>query len=281
MEKIIFLSKAGVFSGDYSSDLHNRGNEPAGCLHYHDFYEFFVQLGASGAFVLGPEIYPVRQGDIIPVSMFTPHMLIPDASGDCECFVAHINAELLISFSTGGGSLLDIFRQTGQNPVIHLNEARFARYRDLLQEYQDAHARRSGEVLCKAIIHLLLALAYQDCAPHAAHSSTDAQHLAVVTRLINYINVHLAEPITLQQLADQVNYNTYYVCHLFKAYTGRSLTQYILDKRVEHAASLLRHSASVGKAAELSGFFNHSHFYKAFRQHMGCSPSAYQKAGGP
>lgn len=277
MENGMFLSKSNVYVGDCGSDLHNRAHEPARCLHYHDFYELFVYLGAKGAFVIGGQTYAVRRGDIVLVGMFTSHMMIPEQEDQAECFVAHVNPELLIAFSTPDSNLLDIFQKDeSHSPVYSLGENEFFKYQYLMDEYRAIHLRKGQDILIKAIIHQLMAYAYSDCYSGTHCANTASRDLTVVTRIINYINGHLTEKFSLQKLANEINYSECYICHLFKSATNKAISSYIQEKRIEIATGLLMRSIPIHKVAEQSGFQNYSHFYKTFKRQMGCSPAEYR-----
>ncbi len=278
MNNEIFLSKANVFSGDCGGDLHNSEHEPARCLHYHDFYEFFVYLGNTGVFVIDGKEYGVRRGDIVLVDMFTPHMMIPDQEDRDECFVAHVNPELLIAYSTPNSNLLDIF-QKGEScsPVHSIGEEGFPKYQYLMDEYKAVHLESGQDILIKAIIHQLMAYAYGDCFSGYRCDDTVSRGLAVVTQIIHYINGHLAEKFSLQTLAKEINYSECYLCHLFKQATNKTISSYIQQKRIEMATGLLMRSMPIKKVAEQSGFSNYSHFYKTFKQQMNCNPAEYRE----
>jgi len=274
----MFLSKANVFSGDCGSDLHNHEHEPTRCLHYHDFYEIFVYLGSKGAFMIDGEEYAVRRRDIVLVNMFTSHMIIPDQENQDKCFVAHVNPELLIAFSTPGSNLLDIFqKREGYGPVYSLAEEEFHKYQRLMDEYRAVHLKRGQDILIKAIIHHLLAYAYSDCFSGIHCKDTVSRDLTVVTRIINYINGHLTDRISLGILARETNYSECYICHLFKEVTQKTISSYIQEKRIEMATGLLALSIPINKVAEQSGFHNYSHFYKTFKKQVGCHPAEYRR----
>lgn len=275
MDNAKFLSKTNIFTGDCGGEVHNNANEPASCLHYHDFYEFFVYLGNKGTFVLHGEEYSVHRGDIVIVDLFTPHMLIPGSSQD-ECFVAHVNPELLITYSTHNSNLLDIFCK-GNSPIHSTDEKEFPKYQRLMDEYRAVQLKSGQDILVKAIIHQLMAYAYGDCFSGMLCDSSASRGLAIVTQIINYINGHLAEKVSLQTLAKEINYSECYLCHLFKVATNKTISNYIQEKRIDMAAGLLRHSLPIKKVAEQSGFGNYSHFYKTFKRQMGCNPEEYRE----
>lgn len=275
MKNSEFMSKNLVYMGDYNSTLHNHRNEPIGCLHYHDFYELIVYLGQPGTFVIGEKQYPIYYGDIVPVDLFQPHMMIPDPSERYESFSAQVDPELLIAFSTPNANLLDIFQQTGDSPIHHIGQREFYKYQRLMDEYRAVQLEKGQDILIKAIIHQLMAYAYNDCFSGQRCDSTASQQLAIVTKLIHYINGNLTQRLKLEELAEEVNYSTYYICHLFKRLTNRSISSYILEKRVERVTGLLSSGMAAQKAAETAGFNNYSHFYRSFCRIMGCSPTEY------
>ena len=275
MKSFEFVSKNSVYIGDYNSTLHSHQNEPTGCLHYHDFYELIVYLGQPGTFVIGESVYPIYYGDIVPVDMFLPHMLIPDPSDRYESFSAQVDPELLIAFSTPTANLLDIFKQGAQEPIHHIGQREFYKYQRLMDEYRAIRLEKGQEILIKAIIHQLMAYAYNDCYSGERSDEAHSQQLAIVTKLIHCINAHLTQKLTLEDLAEEVNYSTYYICHLFQRVTGRSISSYILEKRVEKVTGLLAAGTPAQKSAELAGFNNYSHFYRSFCRIMGCSPTEY------
>jgi AraC-like DNA-binding protein len=276
MNSGIFLSKTNVFTGDCGGDLHNREHEPARCLHYHDFYEFFVYLGSKGAFVIDGREYSVSRGDIVLVGMFTPHMMIPDRDDSDECFVAHVNPELLIAYGTPDSNLLDLFQKDGSTPVHTVPEDGFRKYKNLMDEYRAACQKSGQDILTKGIIHLLMAYAYSDFFSGVHCDNSVSHSLTVVTEILHYINAHLADKFSLQTLAREINYSECYICHLFKQATGKNISSYIQEKRIETAAGLLSRPMPINKVAEMAGFNNYSHFYKNFKKQMGCNPAEYR-----
>jgi AraC family transcriptional regulator len=68
----------------------------------------------------------------------------------------------------------------------------------------------------------------------------------------------------------------YHFSRSFRAELGISPYQWLLQKRVEHAAALLRRRrVSVTEAAFEVGFSDLSRFARAFRDQFGCPPSAF------
>ncbi|MEU9606521.1 AraC family transcriptional regulator [Streptomyces sp. NPDC048057] len=95
-----------------------------------------------------------------------------------------------------------------------------------------------------------------------------------------YMERRLAENITLNQLAGEAHLSRYHFLRRFTAATGRTPMRYLTGLRIDAARHLLAAGrdpvAQVGRAC---GFPNPANFARAFRKHVGCSPSEYRQRG--
>jgi AraC-like DNA-binding protein/ligand-binding sensor protein len=91
--------------------------------------------------------------------------------------------------------------------------------------------------------------------------------------LENYIEAHLHEKITTEQLATAINRSTSFVAHHFDTEFGQAPRQYILKRRMEEAKLMLENGGSVQKTAGRLGFYDAFHFSKTFKRFWGKAPS--------
>lgn len=99
-----------------------------------------------------------------------------------------------------------------------------------------------------------------------------------IRRIMEYIQKHYAEKITLEDLADQVHLCKSESCRLFKRYMNESMFDYLLDYRVERSLELLRQSGlDVTQIAGQVGFASPGYYSKIFKRKMGCTPLEYRK----
>ncbi|MEN5150692.1 AraC family transcriptional regulator [Pseudomonas orientalis] len=98
-------------------------------------------------------------------------------------------------------------------------------------------------------------------------------------RLVEYIDQHLQDAISLGQLAGLCALSEYHFARMFRQSFGLPPHQYLLARRLARAKSLLRGSAlAVGEIALMCGFSSASHFNQRFRQAMGAAPGDYRQA---
>ena len=101
----------------------------------------------------------------------------------------------------------------------------------------------------------------------------------VATRVRDYIEAHVGEPILLGDLASLVGIEIHKVARAFKKSFGIAPHRYILRARVARAKAMLRRrDLSLVDIALSAGFSNQSHFTKAFKKLTGISPSSYRKS---
>jgi YesN/AraC family two-component response regulator len=95
-----------------------------------------------------------------------------------------------------------------------------------------------------------------------------------INRVTRYISAHYAEKLTVKDLARQVNLDDVYFGFLFKRETGMTVHQYMTKARVLNAENMLQSGDyKIHEVAELCGFSDIFHFYKAFKSLRGFPPS--------
>ena len=95
---------------------------------------------------------------------------------------------------------------------------------------------------------------------------------------LNYIEGNYCDPITIQDIAGYLNINRSYLHRVFKAFTGVSIQNYLLDYRIRQACILLKSTdLSVRAIAHSVSYADPLYFSRLFRQKKGVSPSEYRK----
>lgn len=93
----------------------------------------------------------------------------------------------------------------------------------------------------------------------------------------NYIQRHLSEPISTEEMAKELYMSRPYLSARFKQETGETLTDFILKEKTEEAKRLLRYSDKTATAiSSYLGFSSLSHFSRTFKKYAGVSPAEYR-----
>ena len=136
--------------------------------------------------------------------------------------------------------------------------------------------RLYGDTLASALaIHLLHHYAVHRRAPATYRGGLPGYRLK---RVLDFVGDHLAEELSLQQLAEIAGMSQHYFAELFKQSTGSPPHQYVLLQRIERAKQKLT-AFDRGNVTEIGlevGFQNPSHFARVFHRFVGISPSTFQ-----
>ncbi|MFB5760663.1 bifunctional transcriptional activator/DNA repair enzyme AdaA [Paenibacillus medicaginis] len=100
-----------------------------------------------------------------------------------------------------------------------------------------------------------------------------------VDQMMQYIDQHYRETITLDTLAAICHGSPYHLQRTFKRITGTTPAEYIQQKRISEAISLLLHTnKSVAETAVIVGFSNAPYFITLFKKMIGQTPNDYRRA---
>lgn len=97
---------------------------------------------------------------------------------------------------------------------------------------------------------------------------------ARMRRLDAYIRANIAQRLSVEELARAAGLSVFYFTRMFKAATGRTPHDYVMETRVQEAQRLIVNTAlPMAEIASRLGFANQAHFSAVFRRKRGCAPS--------
>jgi AraC family transcriptional regulator len=95
-----------------------------------------------------------------------------------------------------------------------------------------------------------------------------------------YVESHLAEPLTLDDIASVGGVSRFHMVRAFAAATGSSVMRYVRARRLTEAARALANGApDILSLALDADYGSHEAFTRAFRDHFGVTPEAVRAAG--
>ncbi len=110
------------------------------------------------------------------------------------------------------------------------------------------------------------------------HKCKETEHYsAAVSAAMEYTRTHIAEKISLEEMAGKLGYTSYYLSSKFQKETGTSLNNHIKQEKVELAKKLLSEGRlPASEISERLSFSSPSYFSATFKQCTGMTPSEYQ-----
>ena len=154
-------------------------------------------------------------------------------------------------------------------------------FSDIMKDYEipdaEPYIRRLEN--CTTLNQLKLVWAdYVSVSCELCQRQKDGMGSRPVRMIKEYIGEHYSENITLSDIADIVFLNPAYLSAMFKKETGQTLTQYLIDVRIDKAKEMLRNpEKSIGEIACLVGYQDERHFSKLFSKMTGVKPTEYRR----
>ena len=211
--------------------------------------------------------YPLRDNTAILLPPYSYHFVRPEEEVAYDRYVINFRSDLLDPVLRA----LPVFAQGAKGAVYFPPETLgpdFAAVLRLLAVSVGSGAgRETTETAVRAALSLLLVRL------GAATPEPPAQNAVTrVAQMIAYLNDHLTERLTLDDMARRFYINKFYLCRLFREETGMTVFAYLHTKRIALAEQLLQTGLSAAEVAERVGFSDYSTFWRAYRKQTGRPP---------
>ena len=243
----------------------------------HSEFEIFLFLQGDVEYVVEQSVYPLVPGDILLLNSSELHYPVFLSDMPFERISIHFCAARIQQLSTPQTPLLHRFllHPPGKGNLIRLNAADLSRFRTLaLQISRECRSSHWGDDIL-AVTHLAEVLILMENGKNA--EGTTEQLSENVEKALSYIDRTLPRPISLSDVAAELNLDRFCLNKLFKREMGTTVYNYILLKRLNWSRTLLLQGASVGDACTGSGFNDYTNFIRTFKKYTGVTPSAYAR----
>ncbi len=103
------------------------------------------------------------------------------------------------------------------------------------------------------------------------------EYVSKFGNLLEYIDTHYTEDLTLEDMADIIGFSKYHFSRLFKQYTNFTFCDYLKHRRIQAAEMLLEQPEySITEVALQAGFPSISTFNRIFKEHKNCTPTEFR-----
>jgi AraC-like DNA-binding protein len=267
-----------------SNELHFKILESEGIwspdLHLHNFCEIYLLLEGEVEIYVHDSHYHILPGTLMLFNDREIHKAEFKNSGTYKRCYIHIPPALLHHYSTPITDLTNCFynRNLGIKNMIQLEPSQIKYFMQNI--YGMVESQQSEPLGYDLLIHsYLIQLLVMVNALYTKHSFTKNltdKYPALIKKIISYIDNHLLDELTLEQIAHGLSLDKYYMCHIFKKETSTTIFRFILLKRIALSRILLAEGKNVTEACYLSGFKDYNNFITSFRKSTGCTPKKYQ-----
>lgn len=274
------IATENSISQKYFSCAHLYKEEKVMKMHVHDCCEIYYSIRGGKQFLIANRLYPVEPGDVFVISQYESHYLTQIDSQVHERLVLSVHPDFVKQISTPETDLSYCFTNRPANfshriPLDKEQQQRFLYYYSkIISSNGYGHDLEERAALTQLLL-LLNKECYRKLGLQKKEEVVIPTHNSQVDEILSYINEHIGEPITVEDLAANFFISDSYICRIFKSATGMTINKYITARRISIAKSLLADGSAASDAAERCGYRDYSNFLKAFTKTVGMSPKRY------
>lgn len=248
-------------------------------LHNHTFFELLFCRSGSLQYMLGNTRYQLKKNSIVCIPPGVSHrpLYLEQLTEPYRRMVIWMShtlyescLEILQSDSTPNTQSIlssNVFLLSGS--TLYQTEEIYEKMMQIPEHFSGAELYKIG------LATQLLALFHQYLNSHEVNPLPPEKAL-LSDEIVRYIDDHLADPLSIQSIANHFLISESSISQLFKKQMNLSLYRYITQRRLIEAKNLIRQGTSLKKLPTLCGFSDYSTFYKAFVRQYGLSPKEYK-----
>ena len=272
------VSKAGYLKESYHY-FHLR--DTAGQeldFHFHDFDKLVILISGAVDYLVESSGYQLRPWDVLLVKHHTIHKAEIDRSVPYERIIIYFDREYFENIMPGAKLMecFDLADRHGRHLLkaepeqLEELKAAIERYEALRGDQRFGAFAMGETMMMQLLIHISR---LSEVEPGKSETKYDPK----IQQVLSYINENFRSELSVDTLAERVYLSKYHFMRLFKAQTGTTVYAYVRQKRLMHAARMIREGFPAQKAAVDSGFGDYSAFHRAFKETFGTSPGRLKK----
>ena len=267
---------------------------PAVTTHWHEEAELTLVTSGRCMYQIDLVDYEVKEGDILFVSPLLLHSVsLPQSTTGKTLGCSSLSSEMIsetyvFHLNFLGGNSTDVCSTRYFVPIMNheislpcLITPEHPAYVSIRKIFNQIASLYNEEVpgyelalksLFLQVIFLLLQYSEKNISPDEGTLSDKLKNV------LDYIEVHYAQSIAVEQLAKICCFSEYHFMRFFKKHMNQTCIEYINNVRLEKAVELFEQGNTSILDVSLSvGFHNLSYFHRAFKKKYGMTPRTFIK----
>lgn len=282
--------KSALFKSEFflHNNLHlyiNRYAEDfAVPFHSHEFIEYCYVAEGKGFHHIELETFPVHKGMLYVIPVGISHVFRPSSPHYYEeplivyncLFDRHMTD--ILSLKIEDASIIEhlstLENKTQSYYTVFDRDGSIERLMSTL--YREMSVPNIGtKTMLHALLSQLITVVYRLKIANNDKSTTDNADFAGI---INFIEQHLSDSITLTDLSHYSKWSNRHLQRLFLKHFGQPFRSYLQNTRIQKSCELLRESTyKISMISQLVGYHNCGSFNAVFKKIVGKSPTEYRK----
>lgn len=263
---------SNVFS--YTMDMN-----PTNKQHSHYEYEFNVVISGTGTYQERGREYELGKADMFISDPLVVHEIQCRKTRDLKFFWLNvfIHHNHLPTSSTYEDRLIDAFLE--DHDTFLAGQHQLLDYLTLLEHgpIHGGQRKLSRQLLTKSLFfEILEMITHKNLYQLKLDNVITKKPFSYINLATNYIMNNLTSRLTVKDIADTVHTSERNLRYLFRQHLNTTVIGYINDRKMEHAARLLKLMFSVQDVATTLQIDDPAQFSRSFKRHYYVSPKQFQ-----
>ena len=242
--------------------------------HYHTFHKIIILLAGRAGYAVEGERYELAPGDFVLVGSGSIHRPVVETGDYYERMILYIAPDYLRALTAGDCDPSECFRQAQETFQYVYRDEGGSRVRPLFQALAETVRQGGYGAALLAQAQFTELMVEVNRVVRGGHRVGAAGGDSKVVSLLQYLNLHLADPLTIDELAARFYISKYHMMRRFRAETGYTVHAYLTGKRLALAREQIAAGTPILQAASACGFGDYSTFCRAYRRQFGQPPSS-------
>jgi AraC-like DNA-binding protein len=262
-----------------------RHNDFTPILTWHERLELFMPLDGPLCMIMGERRVDLAPGELLIVENMKLHRLMDAPGMDTRVIVISFLPNFVYSLGSPSHDyffLLPFYTNVGNRVHVVRDLSLLAEIHRIISRLLECYFYRSSyfQIGCKAyFLELLYILAEFFRAADFRHSEliVQQQRSARLRPVMEFVEEHFADPITLKQAATLAKMSVPQFIRLFKKVAGTTFVSYLTHVRLSRAVRLLKESSlTIAEVASEVGFSDQSYFDRRFKKAFQRTPRDFR-----
>ena len=267
-------------------EVYEKLGPPVGAMafHYHNFYEIIYVLEGEYSSMIENQTYYLHKGDFLLIDKNKMHKYHPveKKHDSSKRLILWITPQMLEDMGNSGMNLTACFGDKEfcayHFPIYYEEMLRGYLLKLAMSEVMEGAVEGAKQVLDRGYLTLFFGYLNMLCSrrEYLFQAEEMIKH-PLVEQVSDYIELHITERITVEDLADFLHMSKYHFLRKFKELTGVTVHSFVTHKRLIKACELLKEGKTITQAYQSAGFADYSSFLRNFKAVYKVAPGEYVK----
>lgn len=244
--------------------------------HYHDFNKILILLKGDVTYTIEGRSYHLQPNDIVFVNAGEVHKLMLNSDTPYERIIIYVSPDYLNSHQRENADSNTCFHRAHkeQSHVLRMKSFANSCLNSCIQKLENSlHDKKFASELYHELLFLEFMIQLNRATLYNQITYlNDSSANQTILSVIEYLNTHLTEDISINTLSEQFFLSRYYLMHTFKEETGYTIGNYLRTKRLLLAKEMISSGKPITDVCYACGYKNNSTFSRAYKKNFGKAP---------